>query len=88
MEGPKPAVPKVSVHRAKHDSVQIDIEGPQNEKMDILGYRVQYLRKQELNKGWDSALVQEFNKGKSMSKSSNLTLLFGPRCAGQQWIVP
>lgn len=67
MEGSKPAVPKVSVHGARHDSVQIDIEGPQNEEMDILGYRVQYLRKQELNKGWDSAQVQEFSKGKSVS---------------------
>jgi hypothetical protein len=66
-EGSKPAVPTVSVHGAKHDSVQIDIEGPQNEKMDILGYRVQYLRRQELNKGWDSAQVKEFNKGKCMS---------------------
>jgi len=67
MEGSKPAVPKVSVRGARHDSVQIDIEGPQNEELDILGYRVQYLRKQELNKGWDSAQVQEFNKGKSVS---------------------
>lgn len=67
MEGSKPAVPKVSVHGARHDSVQIDIEGPQNEELDILGYRVQYLRKQELNKGWDSAQVQEFTKGKSVS---------------------
>jgi hypothetical protein len=67
MEGSKPAVPNVSVHKARHDSVQIDIEGPLNEEMDILGYRVQYLRRQELNKGWDSAQVKEFNKGKSMS---------------------
>ena len=66
-EGSKPAKPKVSVHGARHDSVQIDIEGPQNEEMDILGYRVQYLRKQELNKGWDFAQVQEFDKGKSVS---------------------
>jgi len=65
-EGSKPAVPKVSVRGARHDSVQIDIEDPQNEKMDILGYRVQYLREQELNKGWDSAQIQEFNKGKSV----------------------
>jgi hypothetical protein len=67
VEGTKPAVPKMSVRGARHDSVQIDIEGPQNEQMDILGYRVQYLRNQELNKGWDSAQVQEFNKGKSVS---------------------
>jgi hypothetical protein len=88
MKGSKPAVPKVYVHEARHDSVQIDIEGPQNEVMDILGYRVQYLQKQELNKGWDSAQVQEFNKGKSIRKRSNLTLFFGPRCARQQSIVP
>jgi len=66
-EGSKPAVPKLSVHGARHDSVQIDIEGPQNEEMDILGYHVEYLRKQEPNKGWDSAQVQEFVKGKSVS---------------------
>jgi hypothetical protein len=63
----KPAVPKVSVHGARHDSVQIDIEGPHNEELDIIGYRVQYLTKQELKKGWDSAQVQEFNKGKSVN---------------------
>ncbi|GFG35621.1 hypothetical protein Cfor_02544, partial [Coptotermes formosanus] len=72
-EGSKPAVPTVSVHGAKHDSVQIDIEGPQNEKMDILGYRVQYLRRQELNKGWDSAQVKEFNKGESPYNLSGLS---------------
>jgi hypothetical protein len=66
-EGSKPAAPKVSVHEARHDSVQIDIEGPHNEELDILGYRVQYLRNQEKNKGWDSAQVTEFNKGKSIS---------------------
>jgi hypothetical protein len=67
MEGSKPAVPKVSLHGARHDSVQIDIEGPQNEELDILGYRIQYLSRQGLNKGWDSAQVKEFNKGESMS---------------------
>jgi hypothetical protein len=66
-KGSKAAVPKVSVHGARHDSVQIDIESPQNEEMDILGYRVQYLRKEELNKGWDSAQIQEFYMGKSVS---------------------
>jgi hypothetical protein len=73
MEGTKPAVPKVSVHGARHDSVQIDIEGPQNEELDIIGYRVQYLRKQELNKGWDSAQVQEFNKGETPYNLSGLS---------------
>jgi hypothetical protein len=65
IEGSKPAIPEMSVHGARHDSVQIDIEGPESEDLDILGYRVQYLRKQELEKGWDSAHMVEFHKGKS-----------------------
>jgi hypothetical protein len=65
IESSKPAVPGMSVHGARHDSVQIDIEGPENEELVIIGYRVQYLRRQELNKGWDSAHEVEFYKGMS-----------------------
>jgi hypothetical protein len=66
IKGSKPAVPQTSIHGARHDSIKIDIEGPQNDELDILGYRVQYLRRQELNKGWDSAQMVEFDKGKSL----------------------
>jgi hypothetical protein len=65
IESPKPAVPEVSIHRAGYDSVQINITGPEAE-LRILGYRVQCLRRQELNKGWDSAYEVEFDKGMSV----------------------
>jgi hypothetical protein len=66
LKSSKPAVPEMSIREARHDSVKIDIEGPQNEELGILGYRVQYIRRQELKKGWNSAKVVEFDKGKCM----------------------
>ncbi|KDR18247.1 limbic system-associated membrane protein-like isoform X2 [Zootermopsis nevadensis] len=65
IEVSKPAVPKMSVRGARHDSVQIDIEGPENEELGTLGYRVQYLKRQEMHKGWDSAQEVKFNKAES-----------------------
>jgi hypothetical protein len=64
LKSSKPAVPEMSIREARHDSVKIDIEGPENEELGILGYRVQYIRRQELKKGWNSAKVVEFEKGK------------------------
>ncbi|XP_023703996.1 opioid-binding protein/cell adhesion molecule [Cryptotermes secundus] len=72
LKSSKPAVPETSIREARHDSVKIDIEGPENEELGILGYRVQYIRRQELKKGWNSAKVVEFDKGESPYSISGL----------------
>jgi hypothetical protein len=74
LKSSKPAVPEMAIREARHDSVKIDIEGPENEELRILGYRVQYIRRQELKKGWNSSEVVEFDKGKCMSSQHQFTL--------------
>jgi hypothetical protein len=66
LKSSKPAVPEMAIREAKHDSVKLDIEGPENEELGILGYRVQYIGRQELKKGWNSSKVVEFDKGKCL----------------------
>ncbi|PSN57529.1 hypothetical protein C0J52_01614 [Blattella germanica] len=72
LKGAKPAIPEVNEHSSTPDSIKITIEGPSEEELKILSYRVQYLRKQELTTGWEKAQEKEFPKGESPYTISGL----------------
>ena len=63
-KGSKPEKPQVSLHDSTPDSIKINIEGPENEELEIIGYRVQYIKKEELSNSWEHAKQIDIPKGK------------------------
>lgn len=68
-EGPKPEPPKkAKLHSATHNSLKLEIHSPEGRqnKLEIIGFKVQILEKKEKEKGkgWEVAREVELPKGK------------------------
>ncbi|XP_069688226.1 lachesin-like [Periplaneta americana] len=63
LKGSKPFVPSVLIDGITPESVRIEIGSPDNEELEILGYRVQYIRKEPPIDDWENANNVNFNAG-------------------------